>query len=131
MMIFSKLAMYQSALDASSLRHKAISNNLANADTPNYRSQRVTFEQQFKNALGDSSNLHAHRTNNKHIAFSTHQQPVAQVVQNPRTVMNNNGNDVDVDYEMAELAKNQLKYDALIQRTQGFFNSMQTVIKSK
>lgn len=131
MMIFSKLAMYQGALDASSMRHRAISNNLANADTPNYRSQRVTFEEQFKNALGNTSTMQAYRTNEKHIAFSSNQQPIAQVVQNPRTFMSNNGNGVDVDYEMAELAKNQLKYDALIQRTQGFFNSMQTVIKSK
>ena len=39
-------AMLLKALDAASLRHQAISSNLANANSVDYRPQRVNFEEE-------------------------------------------------------------------------------------
>jgi flagellar basal-body rod protein FlgB len=39
------------------------------------------------------------------------------------------GNNVDIDAEMANLAKNQLYYYALVQRVSGELNSIMTAVK--
>ncbi|MCY8282095.1 flagellar basal body rod protein FlgB, partial [Bacillus inaquosorum] len=39
-----------------------------------------------------------------------------------------NGNNVDVDKEMTELAQNQINYQALVERMNGKFNSLKTVL---
>lgn len=40
-----------------------------------------------------------------------------------------NGNNVDIDKEMAELAENQIYYNGLVDRINGKFGSLQTVIR--
>ena len=52
--VFDYVNVLDKALDASALRHEAISNNLANADTPNYKRQDVNFEVQLAKALRHS-----------------------------------------------------------------------------
>lgn len=45
------------------------------------------------------------------------------------TRYNHNGNGVDMDKEMADLATNQIYYNALTERINGKFNTLQSVIK--
>ena len=47
---------------------------------------------------------------------------------NNTTTYKPNGNNVDMDLEMAELAKNQLWFNALTERVNGKFNTLRTVI---
>ena len=49
--VFDYVNVLDKAADASWLRNDAISNNLANADTPNYKRQDVDFESQLKQAM--------------------------------------------------------------------------------
>ena len=46
-----------------------------------------------------------------------------------KSTYNHNGNSVDMDQEMAELAKNQIYYNALMERINGKFAVLQTVIR--
>lgn len=41
---------------------------------------------------------------------------------------NHNGNSVDIDKEMTELAENQIYYQALVERINGKFNSIKSVL---
>ena len=41
----------------------------------------------------------------------------------------NNGNGVDMDKEQANLATNQIHYNALVDRVSGKLNTLQTVIR--
>lgn len=111
------------ALDGSALKQKTISNNLANVDTPGYKAKETVFSQEFKKSL------HAHRTDQRHYSFSNKSSASFQVKERTNTTMNHNGNNVDVDQEMAELAKNQLYYQTLVQRINGKFNSIKMVVK--
>ncbi|WP_017727305.1 flagellar basal body rod protein FlgB [Halalkalibacterium ligniniphilum] len=114
-------------LDASSLRQKVISQNIANVDTPNYKAKQVNFKHVFNDAL-ERQRLHAKRTDERHYEFGrSHQQPYVESVRN--TMYNHNNNNVDIDLEMAELAQNQIYYNALIDRVNGRFNSLQSVIR--
>ncbi|MFC0558611.1 flagellar basal body rod protein FlgB [Halalkalibacter alkalisediminis] len=123
----STIKSLERGLEGAQLRQKAISNNIANVDTPNYNAKQVSFKHTLSEAM-NASNMKAHRTNDQHVEFTTTKRsPV--VVTNRGTMYNHNQNNVDIDLEMAELAKYQIYYNALIDRINGSFNSLQTVIK--
>ncbi len=52
--VFDYVRILDKAADASWQRNAAISNNLANVDTPGYKRQDVAFESVLKEALGKS-----------------------------------------------------------------------------
>lgn len=130
--IFSTTKLLESALNGASLKHKIIASNIANVDTPYYKSKEVTFKTALNNAMGQKS-LKSYRTHEKHIRFSTEQEEPfhAKVRSNPNLMFNHNGNNVDMDYEMAQLAKNQIWYSALVDRTNSKFQSLKSVINER
>jgi flagellar basal-body rod protein FlgB len=103
------------AMSAESLRLKVISDNIANADTPKFKRSAVTFESELRRALQGNSNIpfDAKLTNKKHIPFDI---PKDLSSVNPRihleynTDFLNNENNVDVEQEMVNLEKTQLRY---------------------
>ncbi|MBO8155244.1 MAG: flagellar basal body rod protein FlgB [Bacillaceae bacterium] len=115
-------------LDYASLKNETISNNIANVDTPNYKAKDVVFKDVFQKAV-QSPSVEAKRTHPKHIPFSTTTYSPFSVVTKTGTSYNHNGNNVDIDKEMVELAKNQIYYQALVDRLNGKFGSLQTVLK--
>jgi flagellar basal-body rod protein FlgB len=129
------LSIFEKALDAATMRQRAISNNIANVDTPYYKTQSVSFESELQKALAQSSaTFTSYRTNEKHLAFGTPSiasiQPKLQT-ENSVGPMQNSANNVDLDFEMANLARNQLWYNALVQQTGGQFAKLRMVIGGK
>ncbi|MFX3674112.1 MAG: flagellar basal body rod protein FlgB [Paenisporosarcina sp.] len=117
----------ENGLAYASVKQKTIAQNIANVDTPNYKSKDVSFEQMFSDAKRNSS-ISAYRTNNKHFDFQMRDySPGVFSYSNMR--YRQNGNGVDMDKEQANLATNQIYYNALIDRVNGKLNSLQTVIK--
>ncbi|MGM8211760.1 flagellar basal body rod protein FlgB [Virgibacillus sp. W0430] len=115
------------SLQYSATKNEVISNNIANIDTPNYKAKNILF----KSMLDDSiSALSAKQSHSKHIPFNskTDYSPF-RIVSNRTTSFNHNGNNVDIDKEMSDLAKNQIYYQSLIDRLNGKFGSLQTVIR--
>jgi len=102
------------------LRRDVISNNIANADTPNFKRSDVNFESQLKRAL-DSEHPPAFQqaiTNERDIPFS---RPVDYRDVQPRRVLDylteskNNGNNVDIEQEGMDALNNQLMYTTIAQ----------------
>ena len=91
------------ALDASALRHRAIANNLANVETPGYTRQDVSFEDQLGSAL------------NQPDSEDTVQQLQPNLISDSNEPVRENGNNVDVDKEMAKLAENTIQYESVLQ----------------
>ncbi|WP_186577478.1 flagellar basal body rod protein FlgB [Aquibacillus kalidii] len=116
------------ALDYSSVKNKTISNNIANVDTDNYKAKSVVFKDALSKEM--NSTFVAKRTNVKHIPFqSSSLEGSFRVVTDKGSTYNHNGNNVDIDKEMTELAENQIYYQAIVDRLNGKFNSLQTVLK--
>ncbi|SDM54946.1 flagellar basal-body rod protein FlgB [Psychrobacillus sp. OK028] len=113
-------------LDFSATKQKAIAQNIANVDTPNYKAKSVSFGEYLSNAK--QSTISAHRTQEKHINFET-KTSSSGVFDYASYRYNHNGNGVDMDKEQANLATNQIYYNALIDRMSGKLNTLQTVIK--
>ncbi|WP_426334308.1 flagellar basal body rod protein FlgB [Paenibacillus silvae] len=121
-----------SLLQALNARHQAITNNIANADTPNYKSTTVEFQDELRRIIenGKSGQLQMQRTHEKHFPISNPNASIVQyrVMQNNETAMNNNNNNVDIDREMALLSENQLLYNYMADRVSGHYKKMKNLL---
>ncbi|MBN6887158.1 flagellar basal-body rod protein FlgB [Cytobacillus horneckiae] len=128
MKIFSQsMSTIETALNQTSLKQKVISQNVANVDTPGYKAKDVKFKDSFESAL--ANNMQTFRTDSRHYELNRQEPNGAEVYAKRGVSFNESGNSVDMDQEMAELAANQIKYNALIDRMSGKFSSLQNVIK--
>ncbi len=137
----------ESALMVSNIKHKVTANNIANVDTPYFKRSEVAFEAYLKEYLdkmenpkkdiiGDSK-LAMALTNSRHISIYKNktEEPGLFLGATIRTVddqtMRTDQNNVDIDIEMAEMAKNTIYYQAVSQRINGYFSSLRSVIEGR
>lgn len=114
----------EKGLNYSSAKGRAISQNIANVDTPNYRVKSIDFKETL--SAERIKGMQAYKTDSRHFDFK--QSEVKNFnVSNLRYRQDRNG--VDMDKEQSDLAANQIYNSALIERLNGKFNSLQTVIK--
>lgn len=97
-------------LDASSLRSKVIANNIANVNTQGYKKYAVSFEENLNKSLDD---IRLKNTDSRHIADGSYFGDI-EVEQDLSSSTRQDGNNVDIDNEMANQAANNLMYNALI-----------------
>ncbi len=125
----------QRSLDAAAMQHRALSNNIANVDTPGYKRGEVVFREKLKKALDArkemSGNLTLNRTQLGHLSPDV-EMPLASVTAELRIDSNsqlrNDGNNVDIDAEMSALAQNTVMYNALAQISKMQFTALRTAI---
>jgi len=93
------------ALDQSALRHRVLATNIANVDTPGYRTRDVpTFANEIEQAMAQSSDEDA--------PAAPLMTPVAREV---RGLMERpDGNNVSVERESLLLAQNQLRFEVAV-----------------
>ena len=107
------------SLDAASLRHSVIANNIANVETPGFKRSDVSFQTQLKNAMSSMNDTTATRN------IERIQPEVETDYLSPEGP---NGNNVSIDKEMAEMTKNNLEYEALVRLMNIKGNMLQTAI---
>jgi flagellar basal-body rod protein FlgB len=104
-------------LDALSMRQQVTANNVANAETPNFKASEVRFEDTLQQALAGQTTggqLQLARTDARHLALNGASADMApQVVQLSNTSVRNDGNNVDVEQQMTLLADTNLRYNAV------------------
>ena len=116
----------EKGLSYATLKNKAIAQNIANVDTPNYKAQDVSFKKMLAEA--EQTGMAAYRTDTRHYEFEIAQStPGVYSYENFRA--RHNGNGVNMDAEQASLAENQIYYNALIDRVSGKLSSLNNVIK--
>ena len=116
----------EKGLSYATLKNKAIAQNIANVDTPNYKAKEVSFKQVFGEAQKES--LSSNRTDVRHFEFEVGQSTTGLYsFDNFRARPNGNG--VNMDAEQASLAENQIYYNALIDRVSGKLSTLKNVIK--
>jgi len=117
------------------MKTQVINNNIANASTPNYKRQDITFQSELERALlSEKQELSPFTmTNEKHIPVyraKDYRQVAPKKITEYNTYQNNNGNSVDIDKEMLESSKNTMYYNALAQRTAKEFNKLKFLVKN-
>lgn len=120
-------------LEAANMRHEVISNNIANVNTPNFKRSAVNFEDLLAKELniGDNQNkLKLVRTNDCHLPVGVSGKVHGVIEEDNSTTMRVDNNNVDIDKEMAGLAKNQLYYNAMSTQLGSYISKMKSVITS-
>ena len=121
-------------MDVAVLRRNVIANNIANAETPNFKRTVVNFESELKRAL-DSERVKPPAqfiTDPRHIPFH---QPRDYRTVRPRMVLDylttakNNGNNVDVEEEGMLAQQNQLLYQTLATAIGAQYNLVNLVLR--
>jgi len=128
--ILNRTKALEKALDATWVRNEAISQNLANVDTPGYKRKNVEFEEYLKQAI-DGNNLTGFRTDKRHIPIggrNIDEVEIKTTEDNSSLSMRLDGNNVDPEREMALMAKNTIQYNTLVQRLSGSFKGIKSVI---
>jgi flagellar basal-body rod protein FlgB len=132
----TRIPILSKALDAYSLRHQVISANIANIGTPGYKSQSVQFENALSTAMS-AGVVTGEITNERHMGIGIHSTapdgPISVVENNPGVLnddeLKSGINDVDVDTEMAELAKNQIRFKYASRLLSDSFRGIQKSIR--
>ena len=129
--LFNNTKVTAKALDASWLRNDAIAQNIANVDTPGYKRKTVKFEEYLSSAL-DANNLKGNMTDARHIPIGSDNVDDINITvseDNANLSTRLDGNNVDIENEMALMAKNTIQYNTLIQRLNSQFKTLRSAIK--
>lgn len=119
----------EKALSSSALRQKVISNNIANVNTPGFKKSTVPFEDRLQAAISQTQ-LPLVQTHQNHLAAGRSGGSMApSVVVDNTTSMRVDGNNVDIDKEMASLAKNSIYYSAVAQQMNKYYGILKSAIK--
>lgn len=124
--VFDYINVLDKVADASALRHRILSNNISNDDTPNFKRQDVAFEANLQRALKNSryqtldDKVGSVRLSRLHGTVYTDHENFSYRL---------DGNNVDIDNEEVELASNQLKYNGVVQSIDAEFRNLNAVLK--
>ncbi len=94
------------------MNQNVVASNIANADTPGYKAQKLEFEDALRNALEISGRLKMEGSDPAHFIKADPGHIDPEIYDNPNGVVNLDGNSVDRNAEQVALAENQIHYDA-------------------
>ena len=101
------------SLDFNSARHLLISSNISNMDTPGYRAHDLDFKDQLRQAVGQNGSLNLKSTHVTHFGPSALSlENLAPVPFETNGEEKSNGNNVNIDEEMANLVILEQAYNA-------------------
>lgn len=130
--LFSETISYlERSLNLRSKRHRILSANIANIDTPNYKAFDLVLEDQFRRPHGSAGKIQLKRTHNSHLAVE--KKPLDRVTlkrsEGPEFSLRGDGNTVDLDKTMGDLAENTLLFKTAAQIISKKFLALKEVIK--
>jgi flagellar basal-body rod protein FlgB len=98
-------------LDYSARKQQVITSNLANSETPGYKAKELNFDEVFQQELQGSESLK--KTREKHIDSRPLLIREAEIKEKANDALGRDGNNVDLDREMTQLAQNVLKFSVV------------------
>lgn len=113
-------------------RHEMIVSNIANADTPNYKSFDIMIEDELQKTPGRSSSVPLKSTNVRHLRRvgtpGLDQVTIHKNEPNEHS-LRGDGNTVDMEKEMVNLSENSIQYKASTLILGKMFTALKNVIK--
>ena len=120
----------QQALEGLALQQEVIGHNLANVDTPAYHSQAVDFQSALRRALDKSDTLQLTTTNVAH-QLTTARPDRVQIFDRRGGSLRADGNNVDVDVELSQMAETGISYQAITQLISKKFLLLRSIVSGR
>lgn len=128
-----KVPFLNKALDAYALRQQTFAKNIANADTPNYRPERVKFEELFHR---EEVVLKGVETKTGHIEIGNLQKGAPSGEKDVQDIPDaeiffSGENHVNLDKEMSKSAENQIRFRMASKMVNKYFTGLSSAIKGR
>ncbi|HAO93681.1 MAG: flagellar basal-body rod protein FlgB [Deltaproteobacteria bacterium GWC2_56_8] len=129
----STISLLGNTLDLRAARHKLLSSNIANQETPGYRAVDINFEEELEKRAGkgvlagDTEALA--RTSPLHLSPTSGIGSEPRVLDRATEIEGYDRNSVGVEGEMAKLSENSLMYTISSKMIRSKFNLLMTAIK--
>ena len=130
--IFDKnMTALERSLNYRAMNQKLIVSNIANMDTPNYKAFKMMVDEKMQTDAKDKPQLNMTRTQIGHMDITGNASDLGNVERlesNPLS-LRGDGNTVELDTEMANLAENTLMYNTATRIISNKFKLLKDVIK--
>ncbi len=123
---------YQQAINLRQQRQEVLAANIANADTPNYKSRDFDFASAMKDAMGQGMRLPDTQlalTSGRHIPAKAVTPDAAQLLYRQPLQPSLDGNTVDMDVERVQFADNTMRYQTDLTLISSRIKSMLTALQ--
>ncbi len=118
------------SMDASNIRQQLLSQNLANVNTPHYKRMDIDFKSIMDGEVSKDE-LEMVRTHPMHIGNSVPEIGPVRVTRETKTLSRYDTNNVDPEFEMAQVAENSLYFQSVSSRWKGKMTSLKMVIDGR
>ena len=110
-------------LDFRSERHKVITSNIANMDTPNYRPKDIVFKEELESTINNKDRIKM--TGSRGRSLSEQSNPAGRA----DFEVIDSGESVNLDSEMAKLTENNLMHNLTVELLARKFRVLNTVLR--
>jgi len=108
----------EAGLRAETVRQKTIAGNVANLQTPEYKSTEIKFEDMLEKALSGDGDFDPRGI-------------LPEIYEPLQTKVNANGNDVSLEIEIGRMIKNAMKHTAYVRLLNKKYQQIQQAIEIK
>jgi len=124
------VSILEKALDLRSKKHNVIASNIANMDTPGYKAFDLIIEKELENVSGKKNNVSLNSTDAAHMQSQRSKTGgvSVQIDDTQGLSLRGDGNTVDIDKQMANMAENSLMYNAAAQLINKKFQGLKSAI---
>ncbi len=124
--VYDYINLMSKTLDATAMRQELINNNIANVNTPGYKRKDLRFERELRNAFAKATEDTVDaRVKNLDLDAITPQTYIDYSELSYRY----DGNNVDINTENAISAKNQIKYNGMMDLMNMDFSMLRSVMQ--
>jgi flagellar basal-body rod protein FlgB len=110
------ISILEKSLDIRSMKHNLLVSNIANKDTPNYKAFDLAVEEEMQKLTGTNKTVSLWKTQSGHLGANGETCSEVSITKSSKGFEQNiDGNTVDIEKEMTNLAENNLLYDAMAQ----------------
>ena len=135
--LFDGTDILQKSLQGLTARQRAIGENVANSDTPGYKRVRVGFERELRDVIrgkqGHADDLPLQTRDPRHFALGPSPLSLDDVnidmTQVTDETFRADGNNVDVEAEMATLAETNVRYNTMATLAKNKFEGLKSLIR--
>lgn len=121
---------HESAIIFREQRAEVLANNLANADTPNFKARDIDFSKALELAQSNQSKG-LNRTHFNHFDNRMQNQTEALLYRNPLQPDTGDGNSVDTQVEQMKFAENSMQYQTSLRFLDGKIKGLLLAIRGE
>lgn len=121
------------SLNFRQMRQELITSNIANAETPGYKTKRLDFEAALQRAIDIDNAQTLNTEDSKHfnVGGGGFDNLEPEIYDDPNGIVSEDGNTVDRDQELALMAENKVLYDATVQLLNKKLGLMKYIVTSE